>query len=104
MENALSAAPVDRLVRWRADKEKWFPVEVECPDGLYPHHDADGVKIFENTHFATRDECLERLRDDARIGVKWAGEEVIRCRLAVTNAYEKAGAAAAIFAAVSELE
>lgn len=91
-------------VRWRADKSKWVPVEVECPDGLYPHHDADGEKIFENTHFATRDECLERLRCDAAIGVKLAGDEVIRCRLALIAAYEKSGTAAAIFADVSELK
>ncbi len=103
-EHARTSASVDRLVRWRADKVKWVPVEVECPDGLYPHHDADGEKIFENTHFVTRAECLERLQGDAAIGVKWAGEEVIRCRLALSVAYEKSGTAAAIFAAVSELE
>ncbi len=92
------------IVRWRADKKQMQPVEVACPDGLFPNNDADGEKIFENTHFKTREECLARLRDDAAIGVRWAGEEVTRCRRNLEEAYKKAGSAAEIFAKLSELE
>lgn len=80
------------------------PVEVKCPDGLFPHHDADGEKIFENTHFKTHAECLKRLQEDAAIGVRWAGEEVARCRKHLAEAFEKAGRAAEIFVAVNEIE
>lgn len=92
------------LVMWRADKKQMLPVEVACPDGLFPAHDADGEKIFENTHFKTRAECLTRLKGDAEIGVRWAGEDVARCRKALADAFEKAGRAAEIFAALHEIE
>lgn len=92
------------LVMWRADKKQMMPVQVACPDGLFPAHDADGEKIFENTHFKTRAECLARLKGDAEIGVRWAGEDVARCRKALADAFEKAGRAAEIFAALQEIE
>jgi hypothetical protein len=94
----------DVLVMWRADKKQLKPVEVQCPDGLYPASDSDGEKIYENTHFKTRAECLERLRGDAAIGVRWAGEEVALMRAHLTVACEKAGRAAEIFAAVNSIE
>lgn len=93
-----------RFTMWRADKAEMKPIEVECPHGLFPHDDADGVKIYENTHFKTRAECIASLRKDAEISVKWAGEDVTRCQKALSEAYEKAGKAAQRFAAISELE
>jgi hypothetical protein len=92
------------LVMWRADKKQMKPVEVQCPDGLYPASDSDGEKIWENTHFKTRAECLERLRGDAAIGVRWAGEDVAEMRKRLAEACEKAGKAAEIFAAVNAIE
>jgi hypothetical protein len=92
------------VMMWRADKKQMMPVNVLCPDGLFPANDADGEKIFENTHFKTRAECLARLRGDAEIGVRWAGEDVARCRKALAEAFEKAGRAAEIFAALQEIE
>jgi hypothetical protein len=92
------------LVMWRADKKQMKPVEVQCPDGLYPASDSDGEKIWENTHFNTRDECLKRLREDAAIGVRWAGEDVARVRQQLVEACEKAAKTAEIFAAVHAIE
>lgn len=37
-------------------------VEVDCPNGMeFPKLDADGDKIYENTHFATKMEALEKV-------------------------------------------
>ncbi len=94
----------DVLVMWRADKKQMKPVEVQCPDGLYPALDADGEKIWENTHFKTRAECMECLREGARIGIRWAGEDVADARKRLAEACEKAGKAAEIFAAVYAIE
>jgi len=92
------------LVMWRADKKQMRPVEVQCPDGLYPAKDSDGETIWDNTHFKTYSESLQRLREDAQVGVRWAGEDVVEARRRLAEAYEKAGKAAAIFAAVYGIE
>lgn len=103
-DQTVEPPPTEPLVRWRVDRSVWSPIEVACPDGLWPHSDSTGEKIFENTHFETRGECLSHLKESVAIGVKWAGEEIARCKAALAAAEKKAGDAAEIFSRVLELE
>jgi hypothetical protein len=56
-------------IMWRADDEKWKPVKVKAPreysDPFNEVYDADGEKVYENTHFETREEALQRLEQRA---------------------------------------
>lgn len=51
-------------VMWRADTDEWRAIQVVCPDGLYPHSDIDGKKIYENTHFETPEQAWRCLSDE----------------------------------------
>ena len=55
---------------WRADMTTWDVVEVACPNGLWPAKDADGVSIFDNTHFPSYEEALTKLTAEAKAYLK----------------------------------
>jgi len=52
-------------VMWRADQEKWKPVKVktppDCSGPFNEAYDADGEKVYDNTHFETREKALQKL-------------------------------------------
>jgi len=66
------------LVMWRADTEQWKAVQVQCPQGLYPHQDADGQKIYENTHFTTPEKAWERLERESMAWLSLRTDDVAR--------------------------
>ena len=76
-------------VMWRADDDLWDVVEVECPNGLFPHHDADGKRIFDNTHFRTREEALVKLLAEADAFVSLSVDRLRRAEREVADAKEK---------------
>lgn len=52
-------------------------VEVECPNGMkYPELDSDGDKIFENSHFSTKEEAYAKAIEDCNTGISWAAREI----------------------------
>ena len=75
---------------WRGTSNMTSPIEVACPDGLHPNKDADGISIYENTHFKTEREAWQNIEDNVTAGVSLAGSEVKRAeemmRLAEKNA------------------
>lgn len=68
------------LKMWRADIQLWQPIEVECPHGLYPHKDADGVAIYINTHFKTKTEALNKLLGEAEAWVSISERDLSRIK------------------------
>ena len=91
------------LTRWK-DGGDHKPVEVECPDGLWPNDDADGERIFENSHFETRSECVDRMKAEAEAGVRLAGSRVELARQSLQNEERDAAQAAVVFEKVSRLK
>lgn len=65
---------------WRADTQLWLPIEVECPHGLYPHEDADGMKIYANTHFKTKAEAMDKLLGEAEAWVCISDRDLSQAR------------------------
>ncbi len=90
------------LTMWRADGEQLMPVLVACPDGLYPAKDADGVPIYENTHFQTRLEAWSKIRQEAEAAISIIGRDIGRLKAKLRQAEADAGIAAKRFAQVCE--
>lgn len=88
---------VDTIVRWRADTKLWKPVEVACPDGLWPARDSDGEKIFDNTHFETENEAWSKLKSEAESYVSMTGNMVKTREEALLKAQIEAAEAAKMF-------
>lgn len=86
------------LKMWRGDTVQMRPVEVACPDREWLSYDADGFKIYENSHFKTFDECVAWLKRDTELRVVFAGENVTRCKEHLAKAEAEAGRASEAFA------
>lgn len=99
--NAL-ACPVDTLVMFRADDEKQIPVAVECPNGLWPAYDADGIQIYSNTHYKLESEAWQHIYDNAKAWVSLAGRSVVQAENSLIEARADAGEAAKRFLQVTE--
>lgn len=87
---------------WRADLDQLKPVLVDCPRGGWPNDDADGHKIFDNTHFATEVAAWDKLIAESSAGVSLAGSRVEECRQKLDHANVLAAQAAVEFARVRE--
>lgn len=87
---------------WRADTKQLRAVRVACPNGLYPAKDADGEKIFVNTHYSTESEAWNHLRVHTEISVRWAAEAIEKAQRDLSAAQVRAGEAAIEFAKVME--
>lgn len=87
---------------YRADTDQLKPVRVHCPDGHYPHCDADGHQVFVNTHFDTEQEAWQNLLDNAQAGVSLAGGRVKEARQRVLDANQYAADMAVEFEAVRD--
>ena len=88
------------LTMWRADKTKLEPVKVECPDGLYPHSDANGEKIFKNTHFETEEEAWAQLRGEVLARVAMAGAQIAQAEFELQKRKDDAANAAKAYDAL----
>lgn len=90
----------ERLVMWRADTAAGRAVMVECPNGLWPANDADGVPIFENTHFTTQEDAFLKVQADASARIELAARSVSKAEHALQEALREAGEAAKHWSAV----
>lgn len=79
---------------WRADTSLWKPVEVECPKGGYPESDADGIKIYNNTHFENQKEAWENLEAEVFAGLRLAANHLDECEGALLAAKQEVVASA----------
>ena len=68
----------------------------------YPHNDADGIKIFDNSHFATPQEAWDSLLRKVNLRVEVAGRDVEYAKEKLRDDEIKAGEAASAFAAVNQ--
>ena len=68
------------LQLWRADYEQARPAFVDCPNGGYPATDAEGNKIWENSHFATKEDAWNHLETSAAAGVENTGSTIESAR------------------------
>jgi hypothetical protein len=59
---------------------------VECPKPSYPNKDADGDKIFENTHFKREEDAWKHLEDEASAWVRSTARELADLRNRETKA------------------
>lgn len=85
---------------WRADKEKWEPVLVACPNGLYPEKDADGISIFENSHFESKALAWEFLLLESEAWVCLSGNDVVRVENTLAQVRSEAAEAAKAYSIV----
>lgn len=86
--------------KWRADFDLLRPVLVEIPPGVRgpADFDADGIKIYVNSHFETESEAWERLECEIFGAVSQAGDHVRQAEANLAIAQAKAGEAAKRFA------
>lgn len=93
------------LKMWRiAGGEELLPRLVDCPNGLWPEHDADGCKIFKNTHFENRDDAVQNMEESHISYIKYWGNQVLEARKKIVKAQEEASNAAANYAAFKDAE
>lgn len=93
---------VDTLFMFRADDASLTAVKVECPNGLWPAHDADGIQIYSNTHFELESDAWKRIYDNAKARVSLAGRSVINAENSLIEARAESGEAAKRFLLVTE--
>jgi hypothetical protein len=74
---------------WRADQKEWKPILVNCPNGLWPNKDADGKEIYENTHFATREEAMASLWANVEAFISLSVSHVEYCQKELAEAKER---------------
>ena len=94
---AVSGSRQQRIVMWRGTDGMTEPVKVECPNGLWPNYDSDGIQIFENTHFAAEEEAWESIEESILAGISLSGRAVEIAREALQKANEQAADAALEF-------
>jgi len=87
---------------WRADTKQLKPVLVVCPHGGYPADDADGISIYNNTHFSTEAEAWDRLKAEADAGVSLAASDISEARSRLDKAHLRAANAVVKFARVRD--
>ncbi|HSX49899.1 MAG TPA: hypothetical protein VLF09_03015 [Cellvibrio sp.] len=97
-----TAHPFDAVVMFRADEDQQRPVKVSCPNGLWPAQDADGINIYENTHFELESDAWKRIYDNAKAWVSLAGRSVTQAENSLAEARADAGEAAKRFLQVTE--
>jgi hypothetical protein len=90
------------LYMWRADMKQLKAVRVACPNGLYPASDANGIPIFENTHYPTAGEAWKHVLGNVTIGVQWAARNLKDAQEQVRKCERAAGVAAIEFEEANE--
>jgi hypothetical protein len=78
------------------------PIEVDVEHLRYPEKDSEGDTIYENTHFATKVECWESIRQNTVAWVSLAGSRVAQAKAGLRAAEVEAANAAECFAAVRD--
>lgn len=78
--------------------------EVECPNGRYPAMDADGRRVFDNTHFDTQAEAVASVVGEATARVKNHGFAVASMRQHLLKAESCAASAAVVLARVLDIQ
>lgn len=76
---------------WRADFEQLRPVCVDCPKGGWPESDAEGHKIYLNSHFETEEAAWGRLFGEVKAAIALAGVNVIQAEKDLLEAHRRAG-------------
>jgi hypothetical protein len=101
-ESSHSSIPksTDALRLWRADRDAARPILVSCPDGEYPASDADGVKIYENSHFEELEDAWQSLENNAAAGVELVGGTIEGIRNQLRIAERRAADRAVFFSRV----
>ncbi len=91
---------------WKTDHSEFAPIEVECETPEHPHRDADGERIYENTHFLTIEEAWERMLTAASNHEIWRLQDVDQQREILQKKeremFEASGAAIRIRVAYAE--
>lgn len=99
LDEAISKIPVPPpppTHKWRADFDALRPVWVEVSSDQ--EFDADGCKVYINSHFETEDEAWERLEGEIFASVSQAGDHVKQAEENLRLAQAKAGEHAKRFA------
>ncbi len=89
----------NRKIMWRADTAEWRAIQVQCPDGLHPHEDIDGHKIFSNTHFDTPEKAWDHLNAESMAWLSMSSMHVENAEkelLKVKDKFISAGRAVAL--------
>lgn len=71
---------------FRAEYGKLKPTEVEAEHPSYPHHDADGVAIYKNTHFEDLGMAWRQLLSEADAAEQLSARSVLEQRSALEHA------------------
>jgi hypothetical protein len=79
---------------WRVDYDALSVAEVDCPDGGFPARDADGVKIFDNSHFRTEEDAWIAIERDVNSHIVMVGRAVEDARERLRKIEVEAGDAA----------
>jgi hypothetical protein len=75
---------------------------MQCEVFGYPKRTTCGDRMFENTHFLTRAEAWESIRQSAEAEIKWAAVQVEEAEESLVRAKERAAVAAVRMAKVLE--
>jgi hypothetical protein len=78
------------------------PRAVECKRAGYPNTDADGDKMYDNTHFANEAEAWKQLRQEREAHVRISGGTVAQAKRELQRAEQSAAFAAELYAQFCE--
>lgn len=74
------------MILYRATSRETAPVAVECPDDARLRDDAQGFRIYDNTHFVTLKAAWAQLQANAEAGVRNGCAKVADLRQALAAA------------------
>ncbi len=97
LKTPLGQSAVEGFVMWRGSDGMIEPVKVECPNGLYPNLDAEGIEIYENTHFHTEEAAWQNIEDCVLAGVSLSGSAVENAQSQLRQAEKQAAESALEF-------
>lgn len=83
------------MIVYKWNTEAPHPIAVECDKPGFPHFDADGEMMFDNTHFATEEEAWEALVQDREAGLSLSARELRRLQAKVREITDETAEAGA---------
>jgi len=87
---------------WRATDGDNAPVEMDCEEFGYPHRTTCGQTMYENTHFRTKAEAWENIRQSCKAGMFLLARSINECEARLIELREQAANEVKRFAGIPE--
>lgn len=87
---------------WRGTDGDNEPVELECKEFGYPHETTDGEIMYDNSHFLTKEEAWESIRDSCEAIMYSLAQSITQCESRLVKLREEAASQVKRFAGIPQ--